>query len=259
MAFNPFRGLASFGPTFDPNNEDHFNALKQHIGFSDEPVQDTDGHWTIGYGQRLSDTPGGPKPAATMSEPFAADMLRQQLANGSGTQIADAGTTLVPEPSTTLPQQPNAKGFLQLPQNVPDSGYYNYGTPGNGAAQFGTPGTIDYAQRVGENWKKLNSDNIGFGNMSLNDGAAYDGHHDHSAGLSIDIRPRRLDEKQLPVNISDPAYDRDATRQLVDTLRKSGDVESILFNDRQIPGVRPQNDIAHDSHLHVRLKPSRKY
>ena len=44
MVFNPFRGRASLGPSFDPNNDDHFNALKQHIGFSDESVQDTEGH-----------------------------------------------------------------------------------------------------------------------------------------------------------------------------------------------------------------------
>ena len=62
-------------------------------------MQDTEGYWRIGYGQRLNDAPGGPKPAATMSEPFAADMLCEQLTQKSGTQnsdtpgiqIADAG------------------------------------------------------------------------------------------------------------------------------------------------------------------------
>ena len=256
MVFNPFRGISSLGPSFDPNNDDHFDALKQHLGFSDEPVQDTDGHWTIGYGQRLSDTPGGPKPAATMSEPFAADMLRQQLAQDPGTQVADAGLPQIAAPLSALPTlEPNAKGFLQLPQNVPDSGYYNYGTPRNGAAQYGRPETIDLVKQVGADWKNAGYGPMGVGNMSLSDGAAYDKHQDHGDGLSVDMRPRRMDEQQAPLNSwEDPAYDRDATQELVNKWRATGNVDTIYFNDPSLKGVEYLK--GHDNHLHIKVKPA---
>jgi penicillin-insensitive murein endopeptidase len=246
MVFNPFRGRSMLGPSFDSNNDDHFSALKQHLGFAEEPAQDTDGYWTIGYGQRLSDSPGGPKPAATMSEPFAADMLREQLAQDPGVQVADAGTT-------QTPQQPAAKGFVQLPQNVPDSGYYNYGTPNKGAAQGGRPETVETIEQVGAQWKGLGTGSIGIGNMSLEDGAKYD-HKGHQDGLSIDIRPRRMDEQPVKLDTWDsPLYDRDATQELVNRLRATGNVDSIWFNDPNLKGVTHMDK--HDNHLHVNIKP----
>ena len=58
-----------------PDGDDPINHWKRQIGFSEEPVQDSQGYWTIGYGQRINDTPGGPKPYATVSEPIAHDEL----------------------------------------------------------------------------------------------------------------------------------------------------------------------------------------
>jgi hypothetical protein len=41
------------------SNEDRIARVKQHIGFSDEPVLHAEGYWTIGYGRRLNDKRGG--------------------------------------------------------------------------------------------------------------------------------------------------------------------------------------------------------
>ncbi len=76
MTYTPERGLLGPDPNTDESEEDRIARLKKQIGFSDEPVQDAQGHWTIGYGQRLSDAPGGPKPNVTISEPFASEILR---------------------------------------------------------------------------------------------------------------------------------------------------------------------------------------
>ncbi len=82
MTFDPYRGfgLLGPGPIHDAAGEDPIARLKQLIGFSDEPVQDAQGFWTIGYGQRLNNTPGGPKPYATISEPIAEAALRYRFA-----------------------------------------------------------------------------------------------------------------------------------------------------------------------------------
>lgn len=78
MAVNSYRGFGS--PSYNPTDASNVVArLKKSIGFSEEPVQDAQGYWTIGYGQRLNDSPGGPKPYATMSEPTADEMLRMRL------------------------------------------------------------------------------------------------------------------------------------------------------------------------------------
>src|SRR5262245_15328331 len=80
MAFNSYRGFGTpTAGTQSTLDDDRMAQLKKRIGFSDEPIQDAHGYWTIGYGQRLNDTPGGPKPSATMSEPSAAEMLQLRL------------------------------------------------------------------------------------------------------------------------------------------------------------------------------------
>ncbi|MHB1207388.1 MAG: hypothetical protein ACYCZX_17610, partial [Rhodospirillaceae bacterium] len=52
----------------------------------------------------------------------------------------------------------------------------------------------------------------------------------------------------------DPGYDRQATQQLVDTLRATGGVQTIFFNDPEIKGVKYL--AGHDDHLHVKVNPS---
>jgi hypothetical protein len=94
MAFDPYRGFGQ-----PETEEERLARLKQQIGFSDEPVQDAQGYWTIGYGRRLNDTPGGSAPQATISEPMAAEELQYFVAQGGDPaaraareqQVADAG------------------------------------------------------------------------------------------------------------------------------------------------------------------------
>jgi hypothetical protein len=66
-------------PTLPRLSEDQIARLKQRIGFSGEPVQDAEGYWTIGYGRRLNDKPGGARPSATISEAMADEELRYRV------------------------------------------------------------------------------------------------------------------------------------------------------------------------------------
>jgi penicillin-insensitive murein endopeptidase len=150
---------------------------------------------------------------------------------------------------------PPETGLVQLPQNLPNSGYYNYGTPGNGVGQYGLPAAMGVIGAAGTQWQATGNVPFGVGNMSKSDGSAYDGHGpDHMTGVGIDIRPIRTDDKQVGVTYNDPAYDRAATQALVDTLHSTGGVQSIYFNDPQISGVSPWK--GHDNHLHVRVDPN---
>ena len=93
--------------------------------------------------------------------------------------------------------------------------------------------------------------------MSLSDGAPYDRHgKDHMTGVGIDIRPMRADGRQGPIRHDQAGYDREATQKLVDTLRATGGVQKIYFNDPEIKGVEYQD--LHDDHLYVRISPNWK-
>ena len=78
------------------------------------------------------------------------------------------------------------------------------------------------------------------------------GHGSHRRGIDVDIRPLRKDKQKAPVTIHDNQYSREMTKQLVGLLQKDPNVQLILFNDSQIPGVR--SSPGHDNHLHVRFK-----
>lgn len=83
------------------NGDDPITHWKRQIGFSEEPVQDTQGYWTIGYGRRLNDTPGGPQPYATISEPIAHDELSYFIEQGGD-----------PNTRITLPDIPSVREIM---------------------------------------------------------------------------------------------------------------------------------------------------
>lgn len=100
------------------------------------------------------------------------------------------------------------------------------------------------------------------GNISKSDGSTFDGHTGHRDGANIDMRPVRADGKNLPISYGQPGYDREATQKLVDTLRATGGVEAVLFNDPEIKGAtldkpgRGEPSRIHDNHMHVRVNPN---
>jgi hypothetical protein len=152
-----------------------------------------------------------------------------------------------PKPSV-LPPQADPCAFVQLPQNPAGGGYYNYGTPGGGAAQYGLPDTTSLIQDIGKQWP---GSPFGVGNISLADGGKF-GHRSHIDGSNVDIRPMRTDGGRAGTNWRSPTYDQAATQQLVNALLASGRVRSILFNDPGIRGVRPWP--GHNDHLHVNVR-----
>lgn len=154
---------------------------------------------------------------------------------------------------------PREAGIVQAPQNLPNSGFYNYGTPPNGEAQFGVPAAMYVIGAAGHAWNAAGRAPFGVGNMSKADLSAYDERNptsDHSKGTGIDIRPMRTDGKQIGIRYDEPGYDRQATQALVNELLATGGVKSIFFNDPEIKGATYQKN--HDNHLHVRVNPNWK-
>lgn len=153
-------------------------------------------------------------------------------------------------PLAPVPARPNGGcGFLQLPQNPADGGYYTYGTPGGGAGQYGVPDTISLIQDIAKNWS---GSPFGVGNISLAKGGKFKGHNSHKYGTNVDIRPMRSDGAHVGTNWRSPGYDRAVTQRLIDAFLATGRVRNIWFNDPAIKGVTPYP--GHNDHFHVNVR-----
>lgn len=173
------------------------------------------------------------------------DFQKGFLSNPDG-RVDPGGTTWK---HLTAASSPVAATLIQLPQ-VCGNGYYSY-EPGN--RQYGTSATIRTLIEVARTFLFNMPDvEIGIGDISFEKGGVMSPHASHQNGKNVDIRPLRKDKAHKPVTITDPQYDRELTRLLVESLRAHRNVKSILFNDTQIPGVQFYQ--GHHNHLHVNMK-----
>lgn len=138
-----------------------------------------------------------------------------------------------------------------LPQAPEEAGYYVYGTPSAGAAQFAHPKLLSLIFVVEREWLATESRKFGIGNISIANGLPFD-HKSHMKGLEVDVRPLRKDGKQAPVTYTDSEYDRAATSKLIELFRVNavGHIH-IFFNDAKIAGVMPRQK--HDNHFHFQF------
>jgi penicillin-insensitive murein endopeptidase len=149
-------------------------------------------------------------------------------------------------------QPKDTRGYFMLPQAPEDAGYYVYGTPGDGAGQFGHPALMSVLFFVEREWQAIDARKFGIGNISKAGGGKYGKHSSHKDGLQVDIRALRIDGRQLPVTRFQREYDHEATAKLIDLFFLHPSVKNILFNDSDIPGV--QHWVDHDDHFHVDIR-----
>ena len=147
-------------------------------------------------------------------------------------------------------QPKDSRGYFMLPQHPEGVGYYVYGTPRNGAGQYGHPALLSVLFFVEREWQAIDNRRFGVGNISLADGPTYGKHHSHVNGLQVDVRALRLDGSEDPgTRFQHGIYDRAGTAKLIAIFRSHPSVHQVLFNDTTIPGVMPWDK--HDDHFHV--------
>jgi len=117
---------------------------------------------------------------------------------------------------------------------------------------FGTPKTIASVEKLARKVAENLGANLGLVDLSYESGGAHPDHKSHRRGIDVDIRPLRKDKRNEPVTIADAAYSRELTSLMVKYLREDSNLQLILFNDTQIPGVTWAS--GHDNHLHVRFR-----
>jgi hypothetical protein len=204
-------------------------------------------------------------------EDYSARLTREKesrpMGLSGGGQKLRVGLPLAANKPRLTPPPVRPEEWVQLtqPETVEYGlGYSVYGTdlsrrPGtHGNAQYGAPRTIQVISDAGARLAKGSQETpFVVGNISLKGGASFKpDHKEHVDGRGVDIRPPRLDKKQLPVTYRDGQYDLEGTQRLVDALLATGGVEVIYFNDSRIKGVTPDKDGVriHDNHLHAKMK-----
>jgi hypothetical protein len=174
--------------------------------------------------------------------------------------------------------------FIQLPSSSPggSDGYYTIGPDFERWAQ---QYTIDALKRAGSEWHRThpNHPGIGINDISTVLGGPFSPHKSHGAGMDVDIRimnedqtargvtwnvyvqvvlpdgtpvrDRRGNIVMEPTDERNPDYNIDLTRDLIRTLKATGNVKDIFFNDPILIDeglVKPSR--GHDDHLHVRYR-----
>jgi penicillin-insensitive murein DD-endopeptidase len=150
-------------------------------------------------------------------------------------------------------QPHDSRRYFMLPQAPEDAGFYVYGTPPRGRGQYAHPAMMTMILFVEREWAAIDRRKFGVGNISQENGPAYEKHKSHRNGLQVDIRPIRKDGRHEQVfwyQVDD--YDREATGKLIALFHAYTGVHKILYNDKHAsPFVTHFKN--HDHHFHVEL------
>ena len=129
-------------------------------------------------------------------------------------------------------------------------GFTTYNRTGND--QFGTRQTIANIEAIGKAWARISNVAVSIGDISRRGGGRFAPHRSHRSGDMADIRPFRLDGRNLPTNINDRNYDRSTTRRFIQLLKQMIPSADVLFNDPVLirEGLTRYAK-GHGNHLHV--------
>lgn len=146
----------------------------------------------------------------------------------------------------------------------------DYHSPDEPQDRWGTAATTGQLLKAAADFVPSGNGLLALGDVSREHGGDIAGHRSHEMGMDADIRPVRMDSNQCNIgvtwcrdydpqrdvctsSVTNPAYDRAATRALIDILRSTGRVKTVLFND---PVLRQEGRTTvwpgHENHLHVR-------
>lgn len=139
----------------------------------------------------------------------------------------------------------SSAGFIQL--GASGDGFYSYA---NASGRWGLPTLIYGIERGGTRWKQTGFPRAGVGDISLERGGAFAPHASHRLGKNADFRPVRT-SGESPVTITDAAYSRSRTQQLIDIMKAETNARSVLFNDSGVTGVTYYS--GHHNHFHVSI------
>jgi len=143
-----------------------------------------------------------------------------------------------------LSRPTSSAGFIQL--GASGSGFYSYTRSGN---RWGRPALVYGIERVGRRWAQTGRPRMGTGDISYARGGRMSGHVSHRRGEDVDVRPTLTYEGPGTIYLS--SYRRTWQQHMIDLYRAELRIDLILFNDRNVRGVRSYPN--HHNHFHARI------
>ena len=159
------------------------------------------------------------------------------------------------------------RGLVQIPTkgkygNIGPCGSFHYSPDQNRKGEimdnWTSPAAACTFMSVLQDWKKRCPDSqagcrVAWGDISHKEARMFNGHHTHTEGNCIDIRPmRRGGFDNAPLYY--PESDRNTTKEFVKMLYKNG-ASVIYYNDPKA-GATPMS--GHSNHVHVCFPSSKK-
>lgn len=158
------------------------------------------------------------------------------------------GAAPAPAPAPAPSRPTSRAGFVQLAASGP--GFFAYS---DSSKRWGKPALVYGFERAARRWdaERGAAPRMAVGNISLMNGGYMAPHSSHRVGEDLDVRPMRT-SGDGPVTIFQSAYSRSRTVRVLQLLRAEIPTELVLFNDRQVSGVRYWS--GHDNHFHLRMR-----
>jgi len=179
-------------------------------------------------------------------------------------RLRNPGDTFTPSPPAgndrvLSPSEIRGLNNTRVDTQMPDRGY---GFQSYYAAnkRWGTARTVETMRTAAARFHEATGLTMRIGDISVRGGGPISGHNAHRNGRNVDIDMQfsdgrtDIERNRDSVNATwrSPAYDRDATRRMIQEIRRVNPNADILFNDPVL--VREGLVRAfpnHDNHLHV--------
>jgi peptidoglycan hydrolase-like protein with peptidoglycan-binding domain len=153
-----------------------------------------------------------------------------------------------PQRTSSVSAPVGGRVSTQLPNQ--GDGFDTYGPR---SMQYGTPQTVQNVEAIASRYHARTGNTLEVGDISREHGGRTDRHRTHLNGTDVDIRPPS--NHGGPTNWRSDGYDRQATRTLIEEIRRTNPNARILFND---PVLRREGLTSyangHDNHLHVTFR-----
>lgn len=125
---------------------------------------------------------------------------------------------------------------------------------------YGTARTVELVRRVAQRYRAATGRVLRVGDLSQRGGGNIDGHKAHANGRNIDLDlsfndgRTRIEPNREGNNATfrSPAYDRDATRELIRIIKQEYPGAKVFFNDPVLIQEGLTSYLGnHDNHLHI--------
>jgi hypothetical protein len=163
-------------------------------------------------------------------------------------------------------QAANAPKWVLMPNSEPQNGFVNAELAQiNDQHDFGTHWLADVIKDIAQDYQnsyrrnRPNAAPFAINDVSLPHGGDTPDHQGHETGMMCDVFLPKKDGNFGGIFWTNPQYDQEAARAILQSIRKQKLVRAVFFNDQQlIKEGLCQSASGHDHHIHFEINPPLK-